>query len=123
MKYKVFICEDEHLELDFLKQTIEQHLGNNAEIITADNGDSALNALMDFLPDLVLMDIHLGNWNGLDLSDRILEEHPNAKIIIITAYDQFNYAQKAIKTGVVDYLLKPIAPETLLGIVDYVIHE
>lgn len=118
MKYKIFICEDEHLELDFLKQTIEQHLGNNAEIMTADNGDSALNALMDFLPDLVLMDIHLGNWNGLDLSDRILEEHPNAKIIIITAYDQFNYAQKAIKTGVVDYLLKPIAPETLLGIVD-----
>lgn len=113
--YKMLIVEDEELELAALEKIVRDNCSIISHIKTAGSGDAALCILESFLPDIVLMDIHLGNFNGLDLSSAILEENPDARIIVITAYDQFSYAQRGVKIGVHDYLLKPIGTSDLLS--------
>ncbi|GHU68331.1 hypothetical protein AGMMS49983_20850 [Clostridia bacterium] len=116
--YKVLIVEDEELERTSLEKVIAEYCPVIREIDTADNGDSALESVQAGTPDIVLMDIHLGSANGLDLSDVILREYPTVKIIVITAYDQFSYVQRALKIGVSDYILKPVSTDALIKIIE-----
>jgi YesN/AraC family two-component response regulator len=60
-----------------------------------------------------VLDINIPFINGLDLSLRLRESYPNLRIVILTGYEDFHYARRAIRAGVVDYLLKPIDPEEL----------
>ncbi|MBC5649105.1 helix-turn-helix domain-containing protein [Christensenella tenuis] len=116
--YQMLIVEDEELELASLEKIVRGNCSAISAVMTAGSGDAALSVLESFTPDLVLMDIHLGNFSGLDLSSLILEENPDAKIIIITAYDQFSYAQQGVKIGIADYLLKPIGTPDLLAAIE-----
>lgn len=113
--YNLLIVEDEWLELSALETILQNSNLNFSSIQTADNGDTVNAILETFVPDIVLMDIHVGVYNGLDLSTAILDLNPDARIIILTAYNQFSYAQKGVQIGVADYLLKPIDTDTLLS--------
>lgn len=113
--YNALIVEDEKLELDALYKILSTHCPQLDEIVTCDNGDAVVELLQTYTPDIVLMDVHLGNTNGIDLSESIRKMLPSARIIVITAFDQFSYAQRAVKLGLADYLLKPVSTPRLLN--------
>ena len=74
----------------------------------AEDGEEGLELLKKFRPNIVITDIRMPLLSGLDLIQRIKTTLPRAEIIIISGYDNFEYAQKAIKLGVMDFLLKPL---------------
>lgn len=84
-------------------------------VIEACNGDEAVNLARQLQPDIVLMDIKMPVLDGLKATALIRAERPETKIIILTAYDEFTFAQQALKLGAVDYLLKPIRSAKLVA--------
>jgi len=74
----------------------------------ATDGKEALNLIERVHPDLMLVDINMPHINGLDLVEQALALLPHSKVIIISGYDQFEYARRALQLGVFDYILKPV---------------
>ena len=79
----------------------------------AANGQEAYQLVPVLKPDLMFVDIRMPVLDGFDLTSLLVEEYPDIVIIIISAYNDFEYARKAIATGVFDYLLKPLEEEEL----------
>lgn len=78
----------------------------NAEIIEASNGDEAVKYYREYLPDFAILDIKMGKTDGLKASSIIMNEFPNAKIIIITGYNDLDIRTKAYETGVKYFIPK-----------------
>lgn len=116
--YKLLIVEDVPLERRALRKIIERQYFNINILDDAQNGIEAIEKAKLYRPDIILMDIRIPEISGLEAQKRILKILPNVKTIILTAYGEFDYAQEAIKTGVVDYLLKPVRPEELCKAID-----
>ncbi len=57
-------------------------------------------------PDIVLTDIHMTGKSGLELSEQIIRQYPDTEVIILSGYDEFVYAQEALRQGINEYLLK-----------------
>jgi two-component system response regulator YesN len=87
---------------------------------TAKSGREAIEKAMELKPDIVFMDIHMPGIDGIEAIKQIKAINSDIVLVIITAYEYFNYAKEAINLGVYDYLLKPInkgkVVETLRGI-------
>lgn len=86
----------------------------------AENGEDALEKLEQLEPDVVMTDIRMPYMDGLTLAARIREQHPSIKILIFSGYDDFEYAQQAIKLGVTEYILKPVNCQELAEILERV---
>jgi two-component system response regulator YesN len=82
-------------------------------IVEACNGEDAIRLAREVRPEIVLMDIRMPGLDGLQATSVIRTEVPEARVVMLTAYDEFAYAQKALKLGVTDYLLKPVRPDKL----------
>jgi two-component system, response regulator YesN len=89
----------------------------------ASNGVEALEKFKILLPDIVITDIHMDEMNGLEFAEKARQEKPDVKVIILSGYDQFEYAKKAIEIKVFSYILKPVLPEELVEIVQKLIFE
>jgi len=107
------IVDDEPLERKGMRKIIERDYTNINIVEDAYNGTEAIKKAKLFQPDIILMDIRMPETNGLEAQKNIIKVIPNVKTIIITAYNDFNYAQEAIKHGAIDYLLKPVKPRDL----------
>ncbi len=83
-------------------------------VVQASTGEEAINLTRIHQPDIILMDIKMPRLDGLEAVSAIRSEYPTAKIIMLTAFEEFTYAQQALKLGAVDYLLKPIRPTKLI---------
>ena len=114
----VFIADDELIIRQGIKCIIDwEQLG--FEIIgEASNGEDALNFNLNKHPDLVLMDIRMPKMLGLDVVEAARNKGFNGKVIILSGYTDFKYAQAAIKNGVDYYLTKPIDEDELYETVD-----
>lgn len=111
---KLLIAEDEKLERDAIHFLIKKHFPNTfISISEAKNGQEAVDIAIKENPDLIFMDIQMPLKNGLDAAQEIREKRPHISFIILTAFGTFDYAKKAIKIPVKDYLLKPISVEDL----------
>lgn len=77
------------------------------------NGKEALATMREVRPDIVFVDMHMPIMNGSEFLKEASEEFPDTRFIVISGYDDFTYAQQAIRYGAVDYLLKPIVEEDL----------
>lgn len=108
---KILIADDEGYERDLLAGLLDQRLGREAEIRTAENGRLAVDAAALWAADVVLMDIEMPGINGIDAARQILAQRPECKVIFITAYSLFTYAHEAVKLGACDYILKPVDPD------------
>lgn len=81
----------------------------NIEIVgDAENGEEGLQLAIEKKPDLILLDICMPLLNGLELMQKLQEEKLDCALIVLSGYDEFEYAQKSLQFGVLDYLLKPI---------------
>lgn len=119
--YKLLICEDESLERKALNVIIQRRYRNIHLVGYATTGFEAIKLAHQHLPDIILMDIDMPQCNGLDAQKEICRFLPNVNTVIITAYNDFSYAQQAIKCGVIDFLLKPIAPDDLYNCLDKIL--
>ncbi|QNU67035.1 response regulator [Ruminiclostridium herbifermentans] len=112
--YKVFIVEDEIVIREGIKNKI--HWEDEGFIIVGDesDGELAYPMIIKEQPDILITDIKMPFMDGLELSKLLKKEMPQLKIIIISGYSDFGYAQKAIDIGVSEYLLKPITSDKLV---------
>ena len=111
---KLLIVDDEELQRQALRRMTEEYRLDSLQVIgEASDGRRAADLAVELGADLVLMDIEMPQANGLQAIEEIRRRRPAIKIIVITAYDYFEYAQQALKLGAMDFLLKPVRPETL----------
>lgn len=121
---KVLIVEDEDLEIRALKFIINKYFSEKLEIVgEALNGMEAVNKSSILKPDIILMDINMPLMDGLQASKKIKEENKDVEIIILTAYDYFEYARLSIKVGIYDYILKPFTNEEFLDSINELIKK
>lgn len=111
--YKVFLVEDEVVIREGLRKNFPWEQCGFTYAGDASDGELALSMLRRQPPDLLITDIRMPFMDGIALSQRIHQEFPKTKIIIISGYDDFRYAQQAIEIGVEQYLLKPITKASL----------
>ncbi|SME96192.1 two-component system, response regulator YesN [Paenibacillus barengoltzii] len=114
--YKLILADDEEDVREGLLSLIDwEGLGYVVQE-TAENGKEAVELVEKHAPDVVVTDIQMPFMNGLQLSEWIRERYPATKIIILTGYEEFEYAQKAIRLGIDEYVLKPFSAGELAEI-------
>lgn len=105
---KVFLVEDEVVIRDGLRDNISWEQYGFQLVGEAADGEMALPLIRKLKPDILITDIKMPFMDGLSLSKIVHEEFPKTRIVIISGYDDFEYARQAIEVGVEQYLLKPI---------------
>lgn len=110
---KAIIVEDEPSGLENLRWKIQQNCPEIEIVAECMNGKSAIQAINRHLPDILFLDILLGDMSGFDVLKAI--RHPSFDVIFTTSYDE--YAIEAIRNSAVDYLLKPVDLDELLAAV------
>lgn len=112
-KIRMVLAEDEPAILRGLSANIRQFSGDYEITSTAYNGKDALEKIKRYKPDIVITDIKIPLMDGLDLIEAGRRESPDTVFVILTGYAQFEYAKRAMKLQVVDYLLKPVDQDAL----------
>ncbi|HUX21080.1 MAG TPA: response regulator, partial [Spirochaetia bacterium] len=121
--YKVLIVDDEEIVREGIEHTIEwSELGFELSGSYA-NGVEAADAVALARPDVVITDICMPFCDGLDLTEHISERYPEMKVILLSGFDEFEYAQRAIRLGAYDYVLKPITADELRSLLHQVREE
>lgn len=113
---KVFLVEDEIIIRSGIKQSIDWEKEGYEFVGEASDGELAYPMILKEKPDILLTDIRMPFMDGLELSRLVKQELPNIKILILSGYDEFEYAKEAIQIGVSEYLLKPISSVKLLEV-------
>ena len=106
--YKVLLVDDEEEVRNAIEQRINwEELG--FEVIgKAQNGVKAMEIAEKLQPDVVITDIKMPYMNGLELARNLKEENPGVRILILTGFDEFEYAKEAVHLEIEEYILKPI---------------
>lgn len=109
--YRLMLVEDETIIRRGIRNGFDwQGLGFNVAY-EAGNGKKALEQLdalpEDELPDIILLDIQMPVMNGVELMHHLAERYPSIKVVVLSGYSEFEYAQQALNFGAVGYLLKP----------------
>ncbi|MBP3753708.1 MAG: response regulator [Lachnospiraceae bacterium] len=112
--HKILVADDEPIELTVVEKIIKENLSGKAEIILASNGREAVDLYEKENCDIALLDIAMPGLNGLEAAEVIRVKHPGHVIIFLTAFDEFDYAKKAISVKALDYLLKPVDEKELI---------
>ncbi|WP_039043070.1 response regulator [Sporosarcina sp. ZBG7A] len=107
--YTLLVVDDEPILIRGIRSFVDFDALSINEVLEAANGEEALELFKTHKPDLVLADINMPKMNGLDFASAAKALKPDVKIAMITGYDYFDYAVAALKTGVDDYVLKPVS--------------
>jgi two-component system response regulator YesN len=111
--YRVFFVEDEIAIREGIRDNVDWNAHGFEFCGEAPDGEMALPLLYAAKPDVLITDIRMPFMDGLQLSQIVRDRLPATKIIILSGHDEFEYAQKAIKLGVFEYLLKPVSVQDL----------
>ena len=111
---KVFLVEDEIVMRNGIKNNIPWEKEGLEFAGEASDGELAYPLIRKVQPDILITDIRMPFMDGLELSELVKKEFPRIKIIILSGYNEFDYAKQAIHIRVTDYLLKPITAAKLL---------
>ena len=117
---RVLVVDDEKLIRDVIKEYL---LLEKIEVEEASNGEEALNKVKQENFDIIIMDIKMPGINGIKALELIKNENPNKEIIMLTAYDDFEFVHKVLVLGGSDYIIKPIKPDKLIEIVDNIMDK
>lgn len=111
--YKVLCVDDEWNVLQYLQVAIEWEKLGIGEVRTASNGREALRVMDEFSPDIAIVDVEMPDMDGLEFGRRASMVNPDLKMVILSAFERFDYAKQAIGIGVEEYILKPVDEEEL----------
>ncbi|MBP1964940.1 response regulator [Paenibacillus aceris] len=114
---KMIVVDDEVWVRERLIHTIEWDQLGIEVVDEANCGKEALDKALQVEPDIILTDIRMPNMDGLDLIQSLRDRQIRTKVIIISGYSDFEYAQKALSLGAFDYILKPVEDHDLLHVV------
>lgn len=116
--YKVVLVDDEILTREAIAENTPWEEVGFILAGTAENGKEAISIIEAVHPELVITDITMPVMDGLDLSKYIKDNHPTTSVIIISGYNEFEYAKRALSYGVMEYLLKPFTPDELIDVLN-----
>ncbi|MCD4963834.1 response regulator [Enterococcus casseliflavus] len=120
---KVLIVDDEKRIVEYLKYILDwKSLGfHKVEGFYSSKG--ALQYIIDHEPEILITDIRMPELSGLDLAKIIKENELKTKVVILSGYNDFDYAQKAIRLEIADYLLKPVSSKELLPVINRIVED
>ena len=121
--YRVMIIDDEKALRSLLKASVNWEKMGLEIAGEAASGIEAINTIDKFHPDIIFVDIRMPFMDGIEFSKIALKRYPKVKIIILTAFDEFEYAKQCIGLGITDYLLKPIVRTDIQAACKKAIHE
>lgn len=111
--YRVMVVDDEPTAVNLIKAIIEKKSGKFKVVATAYDGQEALKKIEIFQPDVIITDIQMPVMNGLQLVENCSEKYPDMVKVVVSGFQEFEYAKDAIRFGAMDYILKPIVPSEL----------
>lgn len=111
---KVFLVEDEIVMREGIKNNVNWTEEGFEFVGDASDGELAYPMIQKKKPDILITDIKMPFMDGLELSRLVKKELPDTKIILLSGYDEFDYAKEAIEIGITDYLVKPITSVQLV---------
>lgn len=113
--YKILLTDDEQIVIDSMKFIISKNFSSEVEVFTALSGSDALCIVSREQIDLIFMDINMPGMNGLDTISCIKQIKPETIIVVLSAFDTFQYAQEAMNLGAYKYITKPVNKNTIIG--------
>lgn len=114
---KLLVVEDEHYVRERIAEGIDWQAAHIELAAAVSNGKEAMTILQREHVDIIVTDIQMPDMNGLELAGKTKAAFPHIKVIVLTGYDDFDYARESIEHGVCHYLVKPVANERLLEVV------
>ncbi|TEB05410.1 Transcriptional regulatory protein DegU [Pelotomaculum schinkii] len=115
---KVLVVDDYPMEGEAINYILKKYRPEIKYLGQAFTGNSGLEITREKNPDIVFVDIKMPGMDGLSMTRKLKEISPKTKIVIVTAYDEFEFIQTALRLGVNDYLLKPVQSQELLNVLD-----
>lgn len=116
--YRILIADDEPIERTVVAKKLQKYFENQIEVVLAENGREAVQLFFEKECQIALLDIEMPGIDGLSAAEQIRRRDRNASIIFLTAFDEFDYARKAIGVRALDYLLKPAAETELIAAIE-----
>lgn len=111
--YRILLVDDEALIREAVSENVKWEQYGYELAGSCENGKEALEFIEENPVDVVFTDICMPYMDGMELSEKLSEDYPSVKIVILSGYDDFDYAKKAIRYGVKEYLLKPITADEM----------
>lgn len=111
---KILIVDDESIFREYLRTALDWEAYGFEICAEAKNGVEALEQVHVHRPDIALVDITMPFMDGLTLTEQLKERYPTTSVVLITGHNEFDYARKALKLGVEDYILKPFSKDELV---------
>ncbi len=105
--YKLLLVDDEAIIRTGISKMLPLERRDMNLIKACSNAFEALESMTDEMPDILISDIKMPQMDGLELAEKALEKYPDIQVILLSGFDEFEYARKALKLGVKEYLLKP----------------
>lgn len=121
--YRLLIADDEDLEREGLEWIVNRMLPGQFEVIHAENGRIAIERADELRPHIVFMDVNMPGIQGLAALREIKARLPEAKLVLVTAYDYFAYAKEALSLGVKEYIVKPASREQVVDVLTQLTQE
>ncbi len=112
---KCVVAEDENLLREALLEQLQKAWPDLEVVAACDDGASALEAIIEYQPDVAFLDIRMPGLTGVEIAEAMSTSSPHTQIVFVTAYDQ--YAIDAFEKGAVDYLLKPVSYDRMCATV------
>lgn len=119
-KVRILVVDDEEIIRNLLRRTLEE-AGYN--VVTAANGEEALQEVRQLEPKAVLLDIKMPGLSGMEVLSKLTLDHPNICVIMITAVGATQTAVEAMKLGAYDYITKPAQPKDVVRRVQKALEE
>ncbi|MCM3700845.1 helix-turn-helix domain-containing protein [Paenibacillus macerans] len=120
---RLLIVDDEPLILGGLVKVIKDAAPLGTEVREAGNAFEALEVMKGYMPDVTVTDLHMPEKNGFELMEEAKGSGLCDRFIILTGYDDFEYVRRALRWGVVDYLLKPLDKNEIAGLLRHIDQE
>ena len=121
--FNVIIVDDEEIIRDSLSTLVNWNRMDCTVVGSAANGEEALTLVRSSQVDIVISDLRMPKMDGLELIKILSESHPQVECIILSGYDEFEFARQAMKFGVKHYLLKPLSEEEIEEVVIKCVEE
>lgn len=121
--YKVLLADDEKTILEGISTLVDWEKAGATVTGKASDGKMAYEMILQTPPDIVISDVKMPGMNGLELIEKVKQRYPDISFIILSGYDEFEFAKRAMQFNVKHYLLKPCNEKKIMGVLQEVVTE